>query len=94
MLIFLYDTNDPNSFSYLANLRKLCDLNKCPIVFVGTKTDLEQVSQNYELTPEEYTSALGLASPLLVSMQDRQVADLYNIITGVAMNPYVSNHNY
>ena len=90
VIIFLYDTSDANSFSYLANLRKLCDINRMPIIFIGTKTDSGLVKQNCELQPAEYTAALQLAAPLMVSMKDRQIADLYHIITEVAMNPSVA----
>lgn len=58
-----------------------------PTVFVATKCELDLVTQRYEVQPDVYCRNLGLAVPLSVSVQKQQMADLYQILAGVAMNP-------
>ncbi|RUP48325.1 hypothetical protein BC936DRAFT_144713 [Jimgerdemannia flammicorona] len=48
------------------------------------------VLQRYEVQPDVYCRNLGLAVPLSLSVKERQTADLYHILTGVAMNPTIA----
>lgn len=62
-------------------------MDHIPTVFVATKCELDLVTQRYEVQPDVYCRNLGLAVPLSVSVKQHQMADLYHILTGVAMNP-------
>ncbi|CDH57580.1 mitochondrial rho 1 [Lichtheimia corymbifera JMRC:FSU:9682] len=90
LLCFVYDTSDVNSFEYVASLREKYKVDHIPTVFVATKCELDLVTQRYEVQPDVYCRNLGLAVPLSVSVKQHQMADLYHILTGVAMNPTIA----
>ncbi|CAO3597898.1 unnamed protein product [Absidia cylindrospora] len=90
LLCFVYDTSDVNSFGYLANLREKYKLDHVPVVYVATKCELDLVTQRYEVQPDVYCRQMKLAVPLNVSVKEHQMADLYHILTGVAMNPSIA----
>ncbi|KAI8968398.1 EF hand associated-domain-containing protein [Mycotypha africana] len=90
LLCFIYDTSDANSFEYVANLRESYRISHIPAVLVATKCELDLVTQRYEVQPDIYCRNLGLAVPLSVSVKENQMADLYHILTGVAMNPAIA----
>lgn len=48
------------------------------------------MTQRCEVQPDIYCRNLGLAVPLSVSVKENQMADLYHILTGVAMNPVIA----
>ncbi|ORE09753.1 mitochondrial Rho GTPase [Rhizopus microsporus var. microsporus] len=90
LLCFVYDTSDANSFGYVAALREKYKIDHIPTVFVATKCELDLVTQRYEVQPDTYCTKLDLAAPLSVSVKENQMADLYHILTGVAMNPTIA----
>ncbi|KAF7727122.1 ERMES complex Ca(2+)-binding regulatory GTPase gem1 [Apophysomyces ossiformis] len=90
LLCLVYDTSDVNSFGYVASLREKYKLDHIPMVFVATKCELDLVTQRYEVQPDVYCRQLGLAVPLSVSVKEHQMADVYHILTGVAMNPTIA----
>ncbi|KAL1933375.1 hypothetical protein VTP01DRAFT_7465 [Rhizomucor pusillus] len=90
LLCFVYDTSDVNSFGYVASLREKYKIDHVPSVYVATKCELDLVTQRYEVQPDVYCRNLGLAVPLSVSVKQKQMADLYHILTGVAMNPLIA----
>ncbi|KAI7856736.1 EF hand associated-domain-containing protein [Circinella umbellata] len=90
LLCFVYDTSDVNSFGYVASLREKYKIDHVPTVFAATKCELDLVTQRYEVQPDVYCRNLGLAVPLSVSVKQHQMADLYHILTGVAMNPTIA----
>ncbi|KAL2313738.1 Mitochondrial Rho GTPase [Schizosaccharomyces pombe] len=68
ILCLLYDSSNPNSFSFIANLLNLYpDLQKIPCVFAATKADLDRQQQRYPVQPDEFTKQLGLPSPTHIS---------------------------
>ncbi|CAG8461994.1 8997_t:CDS:10 [Acaulospora morrowiae] len=87
LICFVYDSSDTNSFSYIVELRKRHNLDNFPTVFVATKSDLDLVQQRHEVQPDVYCRNLGLAVPLSVSVKNQQTADLWNLLTGVSINP-------
>ncbi|KAG1181554.1 hypothetical protein G6F35_015868 [Rhizopus arrhizus] len=87
LLCFVYDTSDANSFGFVAALREKYKIDHIPTVLVATKCELDLVTQRHEVQPDIYCRSLGLAVPLSVSVKENQMADLYHILTGVAMNP-------
>lgn len=64
VLVFVYDSSDTNSFSYISNLRQQYPhLLQLPSLFLATKADLDLVQQRHEVQPEVYCSKLGLRIP-------------------------------
>ncbi|SDA04574.1 BZ3501_MvSof-1269-A2-R1_Chr3-2g06294 [Microbotryum saponariae] len=88
-LIFVYDSSDTNSFSYISNLRQQFKLDDHPSLFVATKSDLDLAQQRHEVQPDTYCRKLGLQVPVAVSVKQAQLADLFHTITSVATHPYV-----
>ncbi|KAN0064984.1 ERMES complex Ca(2+)-binding regulatory GTPase gem1 [Thecaphora frezii] len=93
VVVFVYDSSDTNSFSYISNLRQQYPLlQSMPSLFVATKADLDLAQQRHEVQPDAYCRKLGLkipglgAGPLNVSIRDGQVADLYGLICGIAVD--------
>ncbi|KAI9003165.1 P-loop containing nucleoside triphosphate hydrolase protein [Gaertneriomyces semiglobifer] len=87
VLCFLYDVGDINSFAYVANLRNRYEIDDLPCVFVATKSDTDMVPQKYEVQPDAYCRALGLAVPVTVSIKDNIKAELFSMLVGVSMDP-------
>ncbi|KAI8370546.1 EF hand associated-domain-containing protein [Radiomyces spectabilis] len=90
LLCFVYDTSDVNSFGYVASLREKYKIDHLPIVFIATKCELDLVTQRYEVQPDVYCRNIRLAVPLSVSVKEHQLADVYHILTGLAMNPAIA----
>jgi Ras family protein T1 len=90
VIVFVYDSSDVNSFAYIAGLRTQYNLDEYPIIYVSTKCDSDLVQQRYEVQPDVYCRKLGLAVPICVSVKSNEMADLYNLIAGVAMNPQIA----
>ncbi|PKI84579.1 ERMES complex Ca(2+)-binding regulatory GTPase gem1 [Malassezia vespertilionis] len=93
-IVYVYDSSDTNSFSYITNLRQqFPHLSTLPSLFVATKADLDLVQQRHEVQPDVYCRKLGLriphlgAGPLNVSVRQHQVAGLYSLLLSIAANP-------
>ena len=93
-VVYVYDSSDTNSFSYVSNLRKQFPfLSALPSLFVATKADLDLAQQRHEVQPDAYCRKLGLriprigSGPLSVSVQLNQVAELYSVILSIANDP-------
>ncbi|PWN37582.1 P-loop containing nucleoside triphosphate hydrolase protein [Meira miltonrushii] len=94
VLVFVYDSSDTNSFSYISNLRQQYPhLLHLPSLFLATKADLDLVQQRHEVQPEVYCSKLGLrippssGRPIHVSVKLNELADVFGIICTVAQDP-------
>ncbi|KAI9184516.1 ERMES complex Ca(2+)-binding regulatory GTPase gem1 [Blastocladiella emersonii ATCC 22665] len=83
---FVYDSSDVNSFAYVATLIKQLE-SSVPCVMVATKSDLDLVQQRFEVPPDVFCRNLGLDKPIHISVKDDIMADLYNVLAAVAMNP-------
>ncbi|KAL8284241.1 hypothetical protein RQP46_004990 [Phenoliferia psychrophenolica] len=90
VVIFVYDSSDTNSFSYISNLRQQYRLDDIPSLFVATKSDLDLAQQRHEVQPDTYCRKLSLQVPVAVSMKTGQTADLYHTITATAIHPLSS----
>ncbi|KAL0084779.1 EF hand associated-domain-containing protein [Phycomyces blakesleeanus] len=90
LLCFVYNTGDVNSFAYLAALREKYKVENVPIVFVATQSEVDLITQRYEVQPDVYCRNIGLAVPRSVSVKNNQMAELYHILTSVAMNPSIA----
>ncbi|KAH8104714.1 mitochondrial Rho 1 [Cristinia sonorae] len=87
VIVFVYDSSDTNSFSYISGLRQRYNLDHIPTLFVATKSDLDLAQQRHEVQPDVYCRRLGLQVPVAVSVKTGQTADVYHAICSIAMNP-------
>ncbi|KAL9711007.1 ERMES complex Ca(2+)-binding regulatory GTPase gem1 [Leucoagaricus gongylophorus] len=87
VIVYVHDSSDTNSFSYISNLRQQYSLDHIPTLFVATKSDLDLALQRHEVQPDVYCRRLGLQVPVSVSVKDGQMADVFHTICRIAMNP-------
>jgi Ras family protein T1 len=98
IIVYVHDSSDTNSFSYISNLRvsnrldiadiqQQYSLDHIPAVFVATKSDLDLAQQRHEVQPDVYCRRLGLPAPLAVSAALGNPVNLWLGITRVALNP-------
>ncbi|KAF9533224.1 P-loop containing nucleoside triphosphate hydrolase protein [Crepidotus variabilis] len=87
VIVYVHDSSDTNSFSYISNLRQQYSLDHIPTLFVATKSDLDLALQRHEVQPDVYCRRLGLQVPVAVSVKAGQTADVFHAICSVAMNP-------
>ncbi|EKM79460.1 hypothetical protein AGABI1DRAFT_59100 [Agaricus bisporus var. burnettii JB137-S8] len=87
VIVYVHDSSDTNSFSYISNLRQQYSLDHIPTLFVATKSDLDLALQRHEVQPDVYCRRLSLQVPVSVSVKDGQLADVFHTICRIAMNP-------
>ncbi|KAG8745965.1 ERMES complex Ca(2+)-binding regulatory GTPase gem1 [Ceratobasidium sp. 414] len=87
VIIYVHDSSDTNSFSYISNLRQQYNLDHIPSMFVATKSDLDLAQQRHEVQPDVYCRRLGLQGPYAVSIKNPQIANLFPEIVSTAINP-------
>lgn len=96
VVVFVYDSSDTNSFSYVSNLRQQFPaLAAMPSLFVATKADLDLAQQRHEVQPDVYCAKLNLripglgsgAGPISVSARMNEMAELYSVILAIASDP-------
>ncbi|ORX72947.1 mitochondrial Rho GTPase [Linderina pennispora] len=87
LLVMVYDSSDPNSFSYLTNLRKNYALDSLPTIFVATKSDLDYVEQRSEQPPDIYCRELKLTAPVYVSVRESQMANVFQRMGAITRVP-------
>ncbi|WWC73306.1 mitochondrial Rho GTPase 1 [Kwoniella pini CBS 10737] len=90
VIIYVHDSSDTNSFSYISNLRQQYSLDHIPAIFVATKSDLDLAQQRHEVQPDSYCRRLGLSAPMAVSARLGPMTNLWVAITRVALNPTIS----
>lgn len=88
VIVYVHDSSDTNSFSYISNLRQQYSLDHVPTLFVATKSDLDLALQRHEVQPDVYCRRLKLQVPVSVSVKDGQMADVFHTICRIAMNPH------
>ncbi|PRT55922.1 Mitochondrial Rho GTPase 1 [Wickerhamiella sorbophila] len=89
VLCFCYDSSDPESFSYLTQLReKYRQLDQLPVVYAALKADLDRQQQRTDVQPDRYTTQIGLAAPLHVSAEwPSSLSALFVQLVDAAMRP-------
>ncbi|KZV73774.1 mitochondrial Rho GTPase [Peniophora sp. CONT] len=87
VIVYVYDSSDTNSFSYISNLRQQYSLDHIPTLFVATKSDLDLAQQRHEVQPDVYCRRLNLQVPVAVSVRTGQMADVFQTICSIAMRP-------
>ncbi|WVR09232.1 mitochondrial Rho GTPase 1 [Kwoniella sp. DSM 27419] len=90
VIIYVHDSSDTNSFSYISNLRQQYSLDHIPAIFVATKSDLDLAQQRHEVQPDVYCRRLGLTAPMAVSARMGPMTNLWVAVTRVALNPTTS----
>ncbi|GAA5930036.1 ERMES complex Ca(2+)-binding regulatory GTPase GEM1 [Sporobolomyces koalae] len=97
VLIFVYDSSDTNSFSYISNLRQQYKLDDIPSLFVATKSDLDlaqqvrtRLLQRHEVQPDTYCRKLQIRVPVSVSVKRGELAELFHTIVRIAIHPMSS----
>lgn len=87
LLVMVYDSNDPQSFGYLAKLRHNYSLDAVPMIFVATKSDLDYVEQRSEQPPDIYCRGLGLTAPVYVSVKEQKQASVFQRMAAITRSP-------
>lgn len=88
ILVYAYDSSDPDSFLHITNLRSTYPhLDELPTLYVALKADNDKTTQRSEVQPEEYTAGLGMSKPLHVSVTWGSVGELFVQIAEAAMFP-------
>lgn len=90
LIVFLYDSGDPNSFSGVSYYIDKYSLFDVPCIFVATKSDTDYVQQKTEVKPDEYCRHYHLQVPLSISCKDNKMGDFYQNIVSVSMEPHSS----
>ena len=88
LLVYAYDSADPDSFAYLPALQAahptLVDM---PGLCVALKADMDRCMQRGEVQPEEWTGQLRLAKPLHVSVKWPSIAEVFVDVAEAALSP-------
>ena len=88
LVVFAYDSSDPDSFAYIPSLRTqhphLADM---PGLYVALKADMDRTTQRGDIQPEEYTTSLGLNKPLHVSATWGSISEVFVGIAEAAVWP-------
>jgi len=88
ILVYTYDSADPDSFAYIPHLRSQYQhLDEMPSLYVALKADMDRSTQAGDLQPEEYTSLLGMQKPLHVSVTWGSISELFVQIAEAALWP-------
>ncbi|KAF9242518.1 P-loop containing nucleoside triphosphate hydrolase protein [Melanogaster broomeanus] len=90
LIVYVHDSSDTNSFSYISNLRQQYSLDHIPTLFVATKSDLDLAQQRHEVQPDVYCRRLGLQVPVAVSVKTGQIADVFHVMCSIAMKPHAA----
>lgn len=88
ILVYTYDSSDPDSFAYVLSLRaQYPHLDNMPALFVALKADMDRSTQRGDLQPDEYTTSLGLQKPLHVSVTWGSIGEVFVQIAEAALWP-------
>ena len=88
VLVYTYDSSDPDSFAHIPALRaQHPHLHDLPARYIALKADRDRATQRAELQPDDYTAACGFGKPLHVSAAWSNVAELFVHIAEAALAP-------
>ncbi|KAL9099838.1 MAG: hypothetical protein Q9163_004714 [Psora crenata] len=88
LVVYTYDSSDPDSFAYLPQLRSQHPhLDTMPSIFIALKADMDKSTQRGDMQPEEYTASLGLNKPLYVSAMWDSISELFVNLAEAALWP-------
>lgn len=88
IVVYTYDSSDPDSFAYIPSLRtQHSHLDEMPSLYVALKADMDKLTQRGDVQPEEYTSGLGMQKPLHVSVTWGSISELFVQVAEAALWP-------
>ena len=91
VMVFTYDSSDPDSFAYIPNIRaKYPHLEELPSVYVALKADLDRTTQRAEHQPDEYTAEfqrMPQGPPIHTSVTWPSIQELFVTISEAALEP-------
>jgi mitochondrial Rho GTPase 1 len=91
VIVYTYDSSDPNSFAYIPNIRaKYPHLEELPSVYVALKADLDRTTQRAENQPDEYTvqvQKMPQGPPIHTSVTWPSIQELFVTISEAALEP-------
>ena len=88
LLIFTYDSSDPDSFAHIPAARdRHSHFAKVPSVLVALKADKDKANQRTEKQPDDYTAEMALNKPLHVSATWHSVTELFVQVAAAALKP-------
>ena len=89
VLCLIYDSSDPESFSYLVDIiSKYKHLEELPVVFVALKADLDKQQQRCHIQPDDFTEQLYVDHPLHISSTwPSSLNELFIKLTEAALEP-------
>lgn len=88
IVVYTYDSSDPDSFAYIPSLRtQHAHLDEMPSLYVALKADMDKLTQRGDVQPEEYTSGLGMQKPLHVSVTWGSISELFVQVAEAALWP-------
>jgi len=92
LLCYTYDSSDPESFEHIVELRKkFPQLDGLPAVYTALKADLDKTMQRSELQPDAYTTELGMAAPLHVTVTWTSISELFAHVSIVQSQFFLSS---
>lgn len=88
IIVYTYDSSDPDSFAYVKELRtQHTQLEEMPSLYVALKADMDRSTQRGDVQPEEYTTSLGIAKPLHVSVTWGSIGEAFVQVAEAALWP-------
>ncbi|MCJ1452313.1 ERMES complex Ca(2+)-binding regulatory GTPase gem1 [Mycoblastus sanguinarius] len=88
VIVYTYDSSDPDSFAYIPSLRtQHAHLDEMPSLYIALKADMDRSTQTGDVQPEEYTSVLGMAKPLHVSVTWGSISEFFVQVAEAALWP-------
>lgn len=88
LIVYAYDSSDPDSFSHIVELRtKYPHLDDLPNLYVALKADLDKTTQRSDVQPDQYAAALMMPKPLHVSVTWGSISELFVQIAEAALEP-------
>ena len=91
LLVYTYDSSDPDSFDYIPSLRKQHPhLEDLPSMYVALKADLDRTTQRSEIQPDVYVAdiqRMPLGPPLHTSVTWPTIQELFVAIAEAGLEP-------
>ena len=88
LMIYAYDSSDPDSFAHIVSQRKkYSHLEALPSLFLALKADNDKTNQRASLQPDEYATSVGANKPLHVSVTWGTISELFVQIADIALHP-------
>ena len=91
IVVYTYDSSDPDSFAYIPNLRKAHPhLEDLPSVYIALKADLDRTTQRADVQPDEYTAhilRMPQGPPIQTSVTWPSIQEVFVTIADAGLEP-------